>query len=107
MHRIKYLPKSTECLVTIQDYYALEFNSDVAPKVRASIIKAINRLSEFPYSGSLTPDPMLNDMGFRMVISKNHAAIHRVIENSVIIYYVADTRTEYTKLFAASLGFGE
>lgn len=34
-----------------------------------------------------------------MIICKKHVAIYRVIGQSVYIYHIADTQTEYNKLF--------
>ncbi len=57
------------------------------------------RLEQFPGSGALTPDAWLNARGYRMVICGKHAAIYRVIGRSVLVYHIADTQTNYTKLF--------
>lgn len=34
-----------------------------------------------------------------MIIIKKHVALYRQIDDIVYIYHIADTRTEYTKLF--------
>jgi hypothetical protein len=62
-------------------------------------LDAIESLEEFPDSGSLTPDSWLNEQGYRMVICKKHVTIYRQIEDAVYIYHIADTQTEYTKLY--------
>lgn len=59
----------------------------------------IPELEELPDSGSRTPDEWLNEQGYRMVISGKHVSIYRVINNTIYIYHIADTQTEYTKLF--------
>ena len=59
----------------------------------------IERMEDFPGSGSLTPDEWLNEQGYRMVICKKHVAIYRMIQDTVFVYHIADTQTEYTKLF--------
>ena len=69
-------------------------------KVRDEILDSIERLESFPDSGSLTPDRWLNEQGYRMVISKRYVSIYRLIEKTVYIYHIADTQTEYTKLFS-------
>lgn len=65
-----------------------------ATKVSNHILNTINRLENFPDSGSKTPDTWLNEQGYRMVISKKHVAIYRQIEDAVYIYHIADTQTE-------------
>ncbi|MBQ6995909.1 MAG: type II toxin-antitoxin system RelE/ParE family toxin [Lachnospiraceae bacterium] len=59
----------------------------------------IERLEQFPDSGSYTPDEWLNQQGYRMVICEKHVAIYKVIDTTIYVYHIADTRTEYTKLF--------
>lgn len=97
--KIKILPSAWEDLKRIEDYYLIQFDVNTAIKVIDNILNTIERLEEFPDSGSFTPDEWLNEQGYRMVICKKHVAIYRQIENSIYIYHIADTRTEYTKLF--------
>ncbi len=68
-------------------------------KVSDHILDAIERLEMFPDSGSLLPDEWLNKQGYRMVICEKQVAIYRLIGQTVYIYHIADTKTEYTKLF--------
>ena len=77
----------------------IQFDIDTALKVTDDILNTIERLEDFPDSGSLTPDTWLNEQVYRMVISKKHVAIYRQIKDVVYIYHIADTKTEYTKLF--------
>lgn len=98
-HRVEILPSAWEDLKKIENYYAIQFDVETAIKVSDHILDVIERLEEFPDSGSLTPDKWLNDRGYRMVICKSHVAIYKVIGYSVYIYHIADTQTEYTKLF--------
>ena len=98
-YRFKILPSAWEDLKMIQDYYSIQFDVRTAIKVSNSILNTIERLEDFPDSGSLTPDPWLNEQGYRMVISKKHVAIYRKIDDTIYIYHIADTQTEYTKLF--------
>lgn len=98
-YKVKILPSAWEDLKTIQDYYSIQFDLRTATKVSNSILSTIERLEDFPDSGSLTPDPWLNEQGYRMVISKKHVAIYRKIDDTIYIYHIADTQTEYTKLF--------
>lgn len=99
MYNVNILPSAWENLKAIEDYYAIQFDADTAIKVVNSILDAIERLEAFPDFGSLTPDPWLNEQGYRMVICKKHVAIYRVIGEEIYIYHIADTQTEYHKLF--------
>lgn len=98
-YNIEILPTAWEDLKKIEDYYLIEFDVETAINVSDHILDTIERLEDFPDSGSMTPDPWLNDMGYRMVICKKHVSIYRVIDDTVYVYHIADTQTEYTKLF--------
>ena len=98
-HRVEILPSAWEDLKKIEDYYILQFDVQTALKVSDHILDTIERLEQFPDSGSATPDDWLNEHGYRMVICKKHIALYRVIHEIVYVYHIADTQTDYTKLF--------
>lgn len=99
MYNVEILPSAWEDLKSIEDYYAIQFDVDTAIKVSDSILDAIERLVSFPDSGSMTPDPWLNEQGYRMIICKKHVAIYRKISETIFIYHIADTQTQYNRLF--------
>lgn len=96
---VRISPFAWEDLKKIEDYYTLTFNAETALKVTNHILDALERLEDFPDSGSYTPDPWLNENGYRMVIAGKHIAIYRQIGASLWVYHIADTRSDYTKLF--------
>lgn len=98
-YKIEILPSAWEDLKKIQDYYLIQFDLQTAINVINHILNTIERLEDFPDSGSMTPDTWLNEQGYRMVICKKHVAIFRKIKDLIYIYHIADTQTEYTKLF--------
>ena len=98
-YRVEILPSAWEDLKKIEDYYVIQFDAETAVKVSDHILDVIERLEDFPDSGSLTPDEWLNEQGYRMVICKKHIAIYRMIQDTVFVYHIADTQTECTKLF--------
>ena len=99
MYNVEILPSAWEDLKSIEDYYAIQFDVDTAIRVSDSILDAIERLESFPDSGSMTPDPWLNEQVFRMIICKKHVAIYRKISETIFIYHIADTQTQYNRLF--------
>ena len=99
MYNVEILPSAWEDLKSIEDYYAIQFDVDTAIKVSDSILDAIERLESFPDSGSMTPDPWLNNQGYRMIICKKHVAIYRKISETIFVYHIADTQTQYNRLF--------
>lgn len=98
--RVEILPTSWEDLKKIEDYYLLQFGVESALKVTDNILKSLERLEFFPDSGSLTLDKWLNQQGYRMVICERYVSIYRQIKDTVYVYHIADTQTEYTKLFS-------
>lgn len=98
-YKVEILPTAWEDLKRIEDWYLIQFGVETALKVSDSILDAIERLEDFSDSGSLTPDEWLNQRGYRMVICRKHVAIYRRIKGKIYVYHIADTQTEYTKLF--------
>ena len=97
--KVEILPSAWENLKKIEDYYALNFDVETAIKVSDYILDTIERLQDFPDLGSYTLDIWLNEHGYRMVICKKHVVIYRKIQDYIYVYHIADTQTEYTKLF--------
>ena len=98
-YKVEILPTAWEDLKRIEDWYLVQFGVETALKVSSHILDALERLEMFPDSGSLTPDEWMNKEGYRMIICEKHIAIYRQIGNTVYVYHIADTQTEYTKLF--------
>lgn len=99
-YKVEILPTAWEDLKKIEDYYLLQFGVESAIKVIDHILSSIERLERYPDSGSLTPDKWLNKQGYRMVICERYVSIYRHFGKNVFIYHIADTQTEYTKLFS-------
>lgn len=97
--RVEILPAACEDLKRIEDWYLIQFDVKTALKVSDHILDAVERLEQFPESGSLTPDRWLNDQGYRMVICGKHVIIYKQVKDVVYVYHIADTRTEYKNLF--------
>lgn len=98
-YKIEILPSAWENLKQIEDYYVIQFDAETAMRDTNHILDTIERLETFPNSGSVLPDDWLNGQGYRMVICKKHVAIYRLIGDTVYIYHIVNTQTEYTKLF--------
>ena len=93
------LPVAWEDLKRIEDWYLVQFGVEKALKVSDHILNVIERLEELPDSCSLMPDEWLNQQEYRMVICEKHVVIYKQIGTVIYIYHIADTRTDYTKLF--------
>ena len=98
-YKVEILPTAWEDLKRIEDWYLIQFGVETALKVSDQILDAIERLERFPDSGSMTPDEWLNQQGYRMVICERHVAVYKQVGRKIYIHHIADTQTEYTKLF--------
>ncbi|MFA7078640.1 MAG: type II toxin-antitoxin system RelE/ParE family toxin [Syntrophomonas sp.] len=75
-------------------------NIDIAIEYLDKIETAINRLQEFPESGSIPRYSILKKQGYRVVIVERHLVFYEINEadKSVIIYAIVDGRREYLNL---------
>ena len=104
--KVQILPSAWEDLARIKHRVQAGFGEDTALNVVNYILDDLERLGRFPDSGSMTPDTWLNRMGFRMVItSRRNVSIFRKIDESIFVYVIADTRTEYAKVFKDRIFF--
>lgn len=97
---VELLPSAWEGLLKIKHHAAEAFDEKTAEKVTNAILDSLERLQSFPDSGSLTPDPWLNSLGYRMVISdRRNVSIYKRTGDTIYVYLIADTKTEYTRTF--------
>lgn len=73
---------------------------DIALNYLARIEKAMNRLSDFPESGSIPRYAILRKQGYRVLIVEKHLEFYKVDKENklVTIYAVVDSRQEYRNL---------
>ncbi len=92
-------PESREDIQNIKEYYTLEFGTESGLKVIRAIVKTLRRLHDSPDSGSRIPDSKLDEKGYRMVLSRQYAAIYRLEGEVIYIYRIISTKTKYKDLF--------
>ena len=100
-YRIIRTDKADEHMRRIIFYIADDSGSvDVALHYLDKIEKAINRLGDFPMSGSVPRYSILRKQGYRVLIVEKHLIFYKVNENekTVTIYAVVDSRQEYKNL---------
>lgn len=100
-YKIQRTEKADNQLREIIFYIADDSGSvDVALKYLDKIEAAINRLEEFPYSGSLPKYAILRKQGYRVLIVERHLVFYKVneVDKTVMIYAVVDGRREYRNL---------
>ena len=73
---------------------------DIAIGYLDKIETTINRLQEFPESGSIPRYSILKKQGYRVVIIERHLVFYKINEEDklVIIYAIVDGRREYRNL---------
>lgn len=73
---------------------------DIALGYLDKIETAINRLQEFPESGSTPRYSILKKQGYRVIIVERHLVFYKFNkeEKTVIIYAIMDGRREYRNL---------
>ncbi len=93
--------KADEQLREIIFYIADDSGSvDIALNYLDKIEKAIDRLEEFPMSGSEPRYSILRKQGYRVLIVERHLVFYKVNEKEKIItiYAIVDGRREYKNL---------
>lgn len=93
--------KAEDQLRDIIFYIASDSDSiDIALDYLDKIEKAINRLQEFPNSGSIPKYSILKKQEYRVLIVERHLVFYKVndIEKTVIIYAIVDGRRGYINL---------
>jgi len=75
-------------------------NINIALGYLDKIETAINRLQEFPESGSVPRYSILKKQGYRVVVVERHLVFYKINEEDklVIIYAIVDGRREYRNL---------
>ncbi len=100
-HKILRTDKAEEQLREIIFYIADDSGDiNIALRYLDKIETAINRLQEFPESGSAPKYSILKKQGYRVLIVERHLIFYKINETEklVIIYAIVDGRREYRNL---------
>lgn len=101
MYKVMRTDKAEDQLRDIIYYIADDSDSiDIALKYLEKIEESINRLKEFPNSGSVPRYSILKKQGYRVVIVEKHLIFYKVNEENktVIVHAIVDGRREYQNL---------
>lgn len=100
-YKILRADKADEQLREIIFYIADDSGSvELALNYLNKIERAIERLEDFPYSGSAPRYSILRKQGYRVLIAERHLVFYKVDEEKhiVMIYAIVDGRREYRNL---------
>lgn len=101
MYEILRTDKAEDQLREIIYYIADDSGSiDTALRYLDKIEKSIDRLKEFPNSGSVPRYSILKKQGYKVIIVEKHLLFYKVNEEkkTVIIFAIVDGRREYLNL---------
>lgn len=100
-YKILRTDKAEDQLRDIIFYIADDSGSvDVALQYLDKVEAAIDRLQDFPQSGSIPRYSILRKQGYRVVTVEKHLVFYKVNEEEmvIIIYAIVDGRREYQNL---------
>lgn len=106
MYNVEILKPAWEDIERIADIHLSLVGPQSAKKVTDGILDSIDSLKMFPFGYRTVPDIELAESGYRMVIYKRYVSVYRVIDNTVYVYHVFDSRTNYPQLLKGH-GFAE
>jgi len=98
MYKILRTDKAEDQLREIIYYIAGDSgNIDIALTYLDEIEQSINRLKDFPNSGTIPRYSVLKKQGYQVIIVEKHLIFYKINEENktVIIYAIVDGRREY------------
>jgi len=91
-------------LQDIADYLSTTESADMASRIVGKTEEAYVRLAEFPNRGAIPHE--LSELGmrdFRQVFFKPYRIIYKVVEDSAVVYVIADGRRDMRTLLRRRL----
>ncbi len=99
MSKLVYLAPAAQDMEEIVKFHIANVGPASARKVYAAMEDTINRLADFPLLGQTHPDPILARNGFRkLVLTKTYVAVYKIIDDTVYIYRIVNSRADYPRL---------
>ncbi|WP_405721760.1 type II toxin-antitoxin system RelE/ParE family toxin [Anaerovibrio slackiae] len=97
--KVNYSPSALHDLNSIYDYISVELsNVNAADLLINEIIKAIDRLEEFPLSGNTLSSIVDLKTDYYFLVVKNYLVFYRFLNNVVYIDRVLYSKREYLKI---------
>lgn len=70
-----------------------------ARSITNQVLDTLSRLELFPLSGHIPQDKELRNGGYRYVIAGKYICVYRLIGETVYIYHIAHSASNYPNLF--------
>lgn len=93
--KIEWLSEARNELRELLYCYRTNVGNSYAQKFANKILRAIERLADFPEMGVLKYDTLLGKYGFRALFIGQYVCIYKIENNTVFIYHLADARKNY------------
>ena len=93
--KIKWLFEAKTEYHDLLNYYLTSYGKDSARKFSEKVLSSVRLLEEFPEMGVVREDLLIGKYGFRSLFIGNHVCIYRIEKDTVLIYHMADARTNY------------
>ncbi|MBI9014635.1 MAG: type II toxin-antitoxin system RelE/ParE family toxin [Clostridiales bacterium] len=98
VYKINYLPLAEEDLHSIIDYVLMD-DPEYAIKLLEKFDESIDRLSEFPYLGTIPRDNYLAQMNYRILIVESYLVFYVFINDTIEIRRIISGKRRYDYLF--------
>lgn len=98
-YKVELLTPAQRELEEIARIYMELAGAESARKITNRILSSLERLKQYPLSGSQPHDRWMREVGFRLIISGKYIAAYRLVGSTVYVYHVAHGSTDYPKLF--------
>lgn len=76
-------------------YHKSTVGKQSAEKFADMILSSVRKLEAFPEMGVLKEAQLLGRYGFRALFIGKYVCIYRIAGDTVLIYHIADARTDY------------
>lgn len=99
MKKLDFLQSAKSDLLAIAYKHRLLVGENSARKITGNIRSALENLKANPYLGVKCEGEQFTDKDFRRLICGNYLCFYKVKEDRVVVYYIIDGRTDYSRLF--------
>ena len=93
--RVEWLNEARNEFLAFLKYYKTEVGAPYAKKFADKILRATERLADFPEMGVLKYDTLMGKHNFRALFMEQYVCIYKIERDTVYIYHIADARKNY------------
>lgn len=98
-YKVEFTRPALEDIERIADYHLRVAGVKSAEKITSKLLDAFDLLCDYPLSGAVHPDPVLQKYGYRKLICGDYVGIYKLAEETVYIYGIFHGAVNYPELF--------